>query len=58
MVIEPAEEEQDRCLEHRLAAEQVAELAHDRGDNRRREQITGHHPGLVAGAAEVSDHRG
>jgi hypothetical protein len=51
------EEEKDRRGEDELAAEQVAQLADDRGDNRRGEQVAGHHPGLMAGAAEIRHHR-
>ena len=50
------QEEQDRDLEDRLAAEQVAELTDDSGDDRRGQQITGHHPRLVAGSPEICDH--
>jgi hypothetical protein len=44
-------------MEYGLAAEQVAELTDDRGGDRRRQQIAGDHPRLVAGTTEIRDHR-
>ena len=52
------EEDEDGGLEHFLAAEGVAELADDGGDDRRGQQVTGDDPRLVAGAAEVGDDGG
>ena len=49
------EEECDRRLEDGLAAEQVPELADDRRDDGRGQQIACDDPGLVAGPAEVGD---
>ena len=53
---EPARKNTTAAWKTSLAAEQVAELADDRGGDRRGQQIAGHHPGLVAGTAEVGDH--
>ena len=51
------DEEHHRGLEHPFAAEQIPELADQRGDDRRRQQIAGDNPGLTAGVAQVGDDR-
>ena len=52
---DPARKNTTDDLEDGFAAEQVTELADDRGGDRRCQQIARDHPGLVARAAEVGD---
>ena len=49
------EEDDQRDLQHDLAAVEVAELAVHRGDRGLGQQVGGHHPRDVAEAAEVAD---
>ena len=51
------QEEHERDLQDALAPVQVAELAVQRPDHRRGQQVGGHHPGEVLQAAEVADDR-
>ena len=50
-----SQEDDQRDLEHNLAAVEIAELPIDRRDNGLGEQVSGDHPGDVAQAAEVAD---
>jgi hypothetical protein len=52
------EEDHDRGLEDRLAPEQVAELAVERGRGGRGDEVGRDDPGQVVQAAEVADDRG
>jgi hypothetical protein len=49
------QEQDDRDLQHELAAVEVAELPVQRRRDRRREQVRGDDPGEVRDAAEVAD---
>ena len=51
------QEDDDRRLEELLAAVQVAELAPQRGRDRRGENVGGHHPGQVVQAMQVTRDR-
>jgi hypothetical protein len=51
------QEDDERRLQHDLAAVLVAELAVERRDDRRRQEVRGHHPRQVREPAEVADDR-
>ena len=51
----PDDEEHHRALEDPFAAIQVTELADQRGDDRRGQQVAGDHPRLMSGVAQVGD---